>query len=123
MLVTVSSVTVPSPLELSVIPIIIYGHTQLVLSVILMPTVNQLNSLAGQSTKTMKTSTLALPVIVSIFCRYITHGFARKIVTISSFLHFLISPFLHFLFLLLSQPKGFYPSYSCMSSLKTISVH
>ena len=88
---TVSSVTVPSPLELSVIPIIIYGHTQLVLSVILMPTVNQLNSLAGQSTKTMKTSP---PAFLSIFCQCITHDSARKIVTISSFLHFLISHFL-----------------------------
>jgi len=72
------------------------------------PTINQLNSLAGQSTKTMKTSLPALPVnILPIYYpslaqpdpsaqaqTNITHGSACKIVTISSFLHFLISHFL-----------------------------
>jgi len=57
MLVTVSFVTVPSPLELSMA--ILSWNSQ---SYLEMPTVNQLNSLAGQSTKHMKTSPPAWPV-------------------------------------------------------------
>ena len=61
---------------------------------------NQLNSLAGQSTKS---SPSALPVD---FCQGITHGSVRTRVSISSFLHFLISPFPHFPFLILGQPDS-----------------
>jgi len=56
--------------------------------------INQLNSFAGQNTKTMKPGRLCL----SIFCQYITHGSAR---TSAPFPHF---PFPHFPFLLLDQP-------------------
>ena len=85
------------------------SHTQLELSVILswnsqsyskMPTINQLNSFAGQTTKTIKTRLPALsvdflPIHYPWFC---TH----------KCFHFLISPFPHFsfphfLFLLLGQ--------------------
>jgi len=85
MLVTVSSMTVPSPLELSAI---LSWNSQ---SYSEMPTVNQLNSLAGQTTKTMKTRPPALavdflPIYYPWFC---THK-----CSISPFLHFLISHFL-----------------------------
>jgi len=67
-----------------------------------MPTVNQLNSLAGQSTKTMKTSPPALPV--NILPIYYPWSCTQNCY------HFLISPFphfsfLHFPFLLLGQPS------------------
>jgi len=93
MLVTVSFVTAPSPLELSMA--ILSWNSQ---SYLEMPTVNQLNSLAGQNTKTMKT------------------GFAVNILPIyyAKCYHFLISPFPHFSFphfpfLLLGQPTFFSP--------------
>ena len=98
MLVTVSFVTVPSPLELSMA--ILSWNSQ---SYLEMPTVNQLNSLAAQSTKTMKTSPPALPV--NILPIYYNPWFC-----VQNCYHFLISPFPHFSFphfpfLLLGQPK------------------
>ena len=101
MLVTVSFVTVPSPLELSIA--ILSWNSR---SYLEMPTINQLNSLAGQSTKTMKTSPPALPLNI-ISANILPMVLLAKLLPFPRFYSpFPRFSFPHFPFLLLGQPPG-----------------
>ena len=96
---TVSFVTVPSPLELSIA--ILSWNSR---SYLEMPTINQLNSLAGQSTKTMKTSPPALPLNI-ISANILPMVLLAKLLPFPRFYSpFPRFSFPHFPFLLLGQP-------------------